>query len=63
MVDGKINISMANLQLKTLVLCGDAMNLIIDYAIIRLTINTDTLDIHNINAFHPQIDYANLNGI
>ena len=63
LVDGKINILMAKLQLKMLVLYGDTMNLIIDCAIIRHTINTGTLNIHDINAFHLQINRANLNRI
>ena len=41
----------------------DAMNLIINYTIIRYAINTCTLDIHNINVFYPQIDCTNLNRI
>ena len=53
LVDCKINILMAKLQLKTLVLCKDTMNLIIDYTIIRYTMNTDTLDMYDINIFHP----------
>ena len=63
MVHSKINISVAKLQLKILILCGDAINLIIDCTIIRHTINTGTLDMYNINVFYSHIDYANLNRI
>ena len=63
MVDGKINILIAKLQLKMLTLYRDAMNLIIDCTIIKYAINTGTLNMHDINRFYLQIDCANLNRI
>ena len=43
---------MAKLKLKMLMLCGDTINLIINCAKIRYAINTGTLDMYYINAFH-----------
>ena len=62
-VDGKISISLARLMLKTICLPDDAMNLIIDSAIIKNDCDTSKMGMHDLNGFHSQIDYSNLNGI
>ena len=59
-VDGKLSVSMAKAQLKTLCLPGNAINLIIDSAIMLHAIKTGTLDMHDLNAFHHLIDRQNL---
>ena len=52
MVDRKLNNTVVKAQFTTYCLKEDAINLIINYAIIRYAAFTGTLDIHDLNGFH-----------
>ena len=62
-MDGKLNIGMAKLQLRTLCLTREAIHLIVDCAIVRHATNTGVLVMHDLNKFHQLIDQSNLHGI
>ena len=62
-MDNKLNIYLAKLQLRTMCLTRDTMQLIVDCAIIRHTMSTGALVVHNLNNFHLLINRSNLHGI
>ena len=59
-VDGKLGVTMAKAQLKTMCLPGDASKLIVDTAIMLHAIKTGTFNMHDLSGFHPLIDRKNL---
>ena len=52
-VDCRLNATIARAQLRNLCLLGDAINLIIDMAIMLHGIKTGALDMYELNRFYP----------
>ena len=62
-VDGKLSVTMAKAQLRTICLSGDAIKLIVDTDVMLHAIKTDTLDMHDLSGFHRLIERQNLRGL
>ena len=60
-VNREISITMARVQLKYLYLPGDAINLILNTAMIIHDNKTDALNMHDLSDFHHLIDKRNFN--
>ena len=61
MVNRKLSVLLVKVQLNTLNLPRDTINLVIDLAIVQNAIQISTLGTYGLNRFHNLIDHSNTN--